>query len=283
MPWGYDIQDASFGGVAFQFQSLEDELTTRRIVEHKYPYRDGADLEDLGRDTRTTKIRAVFFGDQFLSDLNALLAQIDEGKSKEFVHPQLGRWQAMIRRSPIHQDSSAYFMAVVELEILEDCTDTALPSPKSVLVEKEEVEKAAAEVEALNEDDDSLITDAINEATSLYNKATSAIGSINNIIDRARDKINKAVNAYKRLTDIKSWAIVRGLKKLSHTCQNLGSAIRDTKPPVISKSTDCATSASVLAHKRYGDYRRQDEIIKLNRIRNSFVIPAGTKLNIFSK
>ena len=103
------------------------------------------------------------------------------------------------------------------------------------------------------------------------------------MIDRVRDKINKAVNAYKRLTDVKSWSIVRSLKKLSNACQKLGSAIRDTKPPVITRTVDATTSASSLAHRYYGDFNRQSEILKLNRIRNSFKIPAGTRINVYSK
>ena len=62
MAWETDLQDASFRGVAFDIINTRDSMQ-RDIAQHEYPYRDGANIDDLGAKPRSLQCQAVFFGD----------------------------------------------------------------------------------------------------------------------------------------------------------------------------------------------------------------------------
>ena len=48
MAWNLTLQDASYRGVTFEVQSVEDR-GEKALCVHDYPYRSGAEVEDLGR------------------------------------------------------------------------------------------------------------------------------------------------------------------------------------------------------------------------------------------
>ena len=40
---------------------------------------------------------------------------------------------------------------------------------------------------------------------------------------------------------------------------------------------------SMFAHRLYGDGARADEILRMNRVKNPFLVPAGTVLKVFAR
>ncbi|MCE0321960.1 DNA circularization N-terminal domain-containing protein, partial [Klebsiella pneumoniae] len=52
MAWETDLQDASFRGIAFDIINTRDSMQ-RDIAQHEYPYRDGANIDDLGAKPRS--------------------------------------------------------------------------------------------------------------------------------------------------------------------------------------------------------------------------------------
>jgi prophage DNA circulation protein len=72
MAWETDLQDASFRGVAFDIINTRDSMQ-RDIAQHEYPYRDGANIDDLGGKPRSLQCQAVFFGDDYESRLQAFM------------------------------------------------------------------------------------------------------------------------------------------------------------------------------------------------------------------
>ena len=57
MAWETDLQDASFRGVAFDIITTRDSVQ-RDIAQHEYPYRNGANIDDLGGKPRSLQCQA---------------------------------------------------------------------------------------------------------------------------------------------------------------------------------------------------------------------------------
>jgi prophage DNA circulation protein len=286
MSWKDQLAEGSFRGVEFAFQAIDDGIG-RRQIQHTYQYRDGADIEDLGAEPRTTKVKAIFFGPQYEDGLGELIRVVDEGKPGEFRHPILGAWQARVARSPVHFDSGAYDVATVELEVVEDGTDKQVPDLFSVTAMELEAEEAVLEIEeAWGELSYDLpeVPSVISEIRSFIASAQAELASIVDKVNRVRSRVDRAIAAARKLGDVRSWPLVVALKKAVHTVQRLAKSIRDIKPPVILKRLEAAMPVSLLAHSMYGTgTKRADEILRLNKIKNPFIVPRGTELKVYAR
>lgn len=89
MAWETDLQDASFRGVKFDIISTRDSVQ-RDIAQHEYPYKNGANIEDLGEKPRSLQCQAVFFGDDYETRLQSFIAALDERGQGELIHPVFG-------------------------------------------------------------------------------------------------------------------------------------------------------------------------------------------------
>jgi len=177
--------------------------------------------------------------------------------------------------------------ATVDLEVVEEGIDTILPELQwSVTALEQEVEVSCVEVEAevsrLDETIDA-VTDAVAELRDFVAKARSVGSKLAMAIDKVRAKISAAVTAARSLGDIESYPIVRAVRRAEHTATQLARRLYNESPPVITKLIKVPCSLTVLAHSLYGDGARSDEILALNRVRNSFLVPAGTLLKVPSK
>ncbi|MCY1395683.1 hypothetical protein D3C76_300730 [compost metagenome] len=89
MTWSATLLDASFRGVPLHLRG--EKLDAKRaLAEHGTPYRDGDDVEDLGRSARRYNLRAVYWGDNYEAQLQRLLAALDTPGAGELVHPIYG-------------------------------------------------------------------------------------------------------------------------------------------------------------------------------------------------
>ncbi|OVZ94855.1 multidrug DMT transporter permease [Yersinia frederiksenii] len=89
MAWDTDLQDASFRGVRFDIISTRDSVQ-RDIAQHEYPYKNGANIEDLGEKPRSLQCQAVFFGDDYETRLQTFIAALDVRGQGELIHPVFG-------------------------------------------------------------------------------------------------------------------------------------------------------------------------------------------------
>lgn len=95
MSW-LSLLDASFRGVPFQVESVSDK-GEKSLAIHEYPYRSGAEVEDLGRKARVIPLKAVFWGVNYLSGLRALVKAFEEEGKGELIHPVFGSVEVAIR------------------------------------------------------------------------------------------------------------------------------------------------------------------------------------------
>lgn len=68
--------------------------TKRRSVDHVFPKRDGAVVEDMGRGQRRLAVRLVFVGPSCARDYQQLVSFLSENPRGLLVHPTAGRWNA---------------------------------------------------------------------------------------------------------------------------------------------------------------------------------------------
>lgn len=93
--WTMPIQQASFKGVRFDVLAVDDSFE-RAVVEHAYPFVNGADLEDMGLNKQTVRLQAVLFGEGYYADYQAFLAMVQKRGTGVLVHPVRGRMPNML-------------------------------------------------------------------------------------------------------------------------------------------------------------------------------------------
>ncbi|WP_181961250.1 DNA circularization protein, partial [Klebsiella pneumoniae] len=123
MAWETDLQDASFRGVAFDIITTRDSVQ-RDIAQHEYPYRNGANIDDLGGKPRSLQCQAVFFGDDYESRLQAFIAALDVRGSGELIHPVFGSMPDMLCYVyQVNHDAETPDYCTVDLQFLQSGLD----------------------------------------------------------------------------------------------------------------------------------------------------------------
>jgi prophage DNA circulation protein len=128
MAWANTLLDASFRGIVFDIVKTDD-TADRALVEHAYPYVDGADVEDMGRGARHISVEAVFYGDDYEDRLKAFLLALD-GLDVRFAdpknhpdayltHPVFGEILVKSARYAVHHDADNVDEATVTVEFIE--------------------------------------------------------------------------------------------------------------------------------------------------------------------
>lgn len=123
MAWETDLQDASFRGVAFDIINTRDSMQ-RDIAQHEYPYRDGANIDDLGAKPRSLQCQAVFFGDDYESRLQAFMAALYTRGPGELIHPVFGVMPDMLCYVyQVNHEAENPDYCTVDLQFLQDGLD----------------------------------------------------------------------------------------------------------------------------------------------------------------
>lgn len=119
MSWVIPIQQASYKGVKFDVLAVDDSFD-RAVIEHAYPFVDGADIEDMGLNTQTIRLQAVFFGVSFYADYIRLLSVLQKKGADVLVHPIRGRMPNMLLVSAsLHTDAENINYVALDLTFKE--------------------------------------------------------------------------------------------------------------------------------------------------------------------
>ena len=92
--WGDLLFEASYGGLLLDIISTDDDVS-RALAIHKFPFRDGAVLQDVGAEPRQTTVSIIFLpiptqDDNHINRLTTFLTLVNEGVPQSFVHPLTG-------------------------------------------------------------------------------------------------------------------------------------------------------------------------------------------------
>lgn len=85
MGWKDDLREASFKGIPFFVDKVEDEFG-RRIVHNEFPGKEIGSIQDLGRKDDVYNITGFLFGD-YAKNLESLEDALNESGSGALVHP----------------------------------------------------------------------------------------------------------------------------------------------------------------------------------------------------
>ncbi len=117
MAWKDTLLPASFRGVGFEVLRTRDH-GERAVVEHEYPYRDGSEVEDMGRKARRISITAVVWGPAYEAALEKLGKALDERGPGELVHPVFGPVRAQVISWDIPHEAERPNYAELALEFV---------------------------------------------------------------------------------------------------------------------------------------------------------------------
>lgn len=117
MAWEDRLLNASFRGAPFEVLRTRDR-GEHAVVEHEYPYRDGAEVEDMGRKARRISITAAVWGKDYETALERLIKALDERGPAELVHPVFGPVKAQALPWDITHEAERPDYAEVALEFV---------------------------------------------------------------------------------------------------------------------------------------------------------------------
>ncbi|ENX02647.1 hypothetical protein F900_01093 [Acinetobacter modestus] len=86
MGWKDDLQDASFRGVPFECISTNDS-GSKSLAVKQAPYSNKASIEDMGNNPLRISIEAIFAGEDYKTEMDALRAALIATGSGELIHP----------------------------------------------------------------------------------------------------------------------------------------------------------------------------------------------------
>lgn len=149
MTWADNLLPASFRDLEFEVLSIDDEAR-RSLARHSYPYTDGEDVEDMGRDARPISIKAFFYGDDYEDRLGEFIGALDERGAGPLVHPIFGTMeQAQVLSYRISHNAEAPDSCTISIEFVESVTgapffDNSLASQSADVIDEtvDDVERA---------------------------------------------------------------------------------------------------------------------------------------------
>jgi hypothetical protein len=128
-PSEWDIFEGSYNGILFHiFQSkstyqgavsnIEDQ-GGRRLVEYRFPYRDGQTTDDLGRSPESFNVNILIHGERYLTGLSQLIAQFNRPQPGDLIHPVRGKITAKAKTWQLahtHESRNAVGLVVTFVE-----------------------------------------------------------------------------------------------------------------------------------------------------------------------
>lgn len=119
MTWTNNLLIASFHGIEFDIVSIDDNAP-RALARHSYPYQDGADVEDMGRDARRISVQAIFFGEDYEVRLQAFIKALEKRGSDVLVHPVFGKIaHVQVVEYHVHHDGENRDQCTISIEFEE--------------------------------------------------------------------------------------------------------------------------------------------------------------------
>ncbi|MBI5234730.1 MAG: DNA circularization N-terminal domain-containing protein [Deltaproteobacteria bacterium] len=215
-----DLRQASYRQIPFDFIDVDDGFK-KAAAKYDYPYADGSDLEDMGLEARTVKIKAVFLPESY-NLLDAFIAALKEQGAGEGVHPRFGTFQAMPDTVSIRHDERAYF-AEVDITFIEHLS-LAVSAPAISAAGKAAL--AASEVNDTFFDADSALDLALKDSgiptdipttglgadgfmaalAGYSSRVRQAMAAINSIVGIVNGYVNQAIAPFKLITSTVAFA-----------------------------------------------------------------------------
>lgn len=300
--WAQSLYEGSFAGQPIDIVKTEDDVN-RAIARNTYPRKDGADLQDMGGEPRTTRCEVVFFEkpdepelDDHLTRLSLFINNSGAGKPQEFIHPLFGSYLAYAENITFSADADNPNAVFVSVEFIEDSTEPAViygPAAAPPQVGTAAVAAMAADYNAkiagLNLPAGSAALTVGDDAQAMVSSWETdpdlSVRDVNSELSEISDTISDALLELNYATDITNMPIVKTLLRLQATVRRAAELFRQDSPQVITHVVQQATSLWALVTSLYGASQaaqRYDEMMRLNAITDPSAIPIGVTLRRLS-
>lgn len=181
MGWKTELLDASFRGVPFEVESTQDD-GEKSVVVHEYPYRAGAEIEDLGRKARRIRITALFWGEDYLSGVTSLVKAFEETGKGELIHPVFGSVQVAITKWGIPHRADDPDYTALDFEAVEASLDNPFFEYRSPRTGAEQAQASL----------DASIADALSSAASTVREKLAVVQGY---AQAARARVERTLSA----------------------------------------------------------------------------------------
>ncbi len=193
-----DLYKGEIDGFPIDYETIEDSFE-KAIAKYEYPYRDGADLEDMGQKAHVIKIRCYFFNETYLDHIE-LINLLEENKPAELIHPKYGLIKGSIESMIVRHDERE-LTAEVDITFVENLRGYTEPEAYYDVQEATEEAYQQGQDELMDEYANDVIDALGIEAYDILGKELDSTKGVleqfNNISLKARDYI-KQVDTYVR-------------------------------------------------------------------------------------
>ena len=118
MGWKDDLQDASFRGVQFECTST-NESGSKSLAVKQPPYSNKASVEAMGNNPLKISIEAIFSGENYKIEMDALWAALVATGSGELIHPVHGVMQVYAESYQIGHVAEEVDACKISIEFLQ--------------------------------------------------------------------------------------------------------------------------------------------------------------------
>lgn len=313
--WAENLQVASFAGIGFPSRTVERQ-GGRSKVRHRYPYRDGQDVEDTGREPYAWTIEIPLFagmspvenGRPLYPDTYELLRfAFDEPETLgegEYIDPELGPFNVAVISHTWRASADARNGGVYTLQLEEVADD---PFPYSLAAgsgTKTDALATAAEIDAAigdavpeeeiaeawssdgvgvdSFDPGELFVNTVDAFFEAIEDAALAADDVAAYVDRVRYRIDRVLR-FDAMREGSRWSIVASLNRLSDTISRAGEEAQSSRPTIVDFVVPWVMGADEIALQLYGDVSRSAEIVRRNPSRNPNAYQAGRVLKVQSE
>lgn len=209
MAWKDNLLPASFRGVGFEVLRTRDH-GERAVVEHEYPYRDGGEVEDMGRKARRISITAVVWGPAYEAALEKLGKALDERGPAELVHPVFGPVRAQVISWDIPHEGERPNYAEVAMEFVVAGADNPFFSRAWPKVDAKADKARAGAVGVLESavaksaDANALVRSGLRSLAGLRSEATGILTSGSSILSAPASWAADAASLVRGVVDLRS-------------------------------------------------------------------------------
>ncbi|TCM61859.1 prophage DNA circulation protein [Acinetobacter calcoaceticus] len=200
MGWATDLQDASFRGVLFECAAT-GTTGSKTLAVKQAPYSNVASIEDMGNDPDKISLNAVFSGENYKIELDALIAAIKITGPGELVHPIDGVMQVYVETFTVNHDADNTDYCTVSLEFInaeDKKRELFIPVKTPVAIDTPSIVEAPAS--RLQTVLDKL---KLSDSDQLFNTVTS----IRNGVNQAREFLGVAKKAIEDVLSPVSWVV----------------------------------------------------------------------------
>jgi prophage DNA circulation protein len=299
MPPGFTFE-ASYDGIRIDVLSSTIRHG-RSVVAHRFPKRDGATNEDMGREQFVCTLQFLFIDHRFVAEgegnyadrFRAFSRLLDEGRPRVLVHPYEGAVRCNVGEFAHDADgtlhpvinASATFSEEIDLPpvFVAGAGAQTRASAQDVRAEAIQAEASLDEIGA----DPSTVRFAADEAARWESdpdlsarEVQLQMAVINQNLNRELDKLGVA-------TDLSRHPLHKQYTRLQHSLRRAAEAFTTTTTRIVTINVLEPLPLRVIAARFYGAEqaeRRFREMRELNpAIPNPAIIAAGTELKAYSR